>query len=218
MLAASSGNGLGRVAVARCGLLPGPTPSNEVDIFIVNQGPEHKAVAVRVGIGDPRNPGNPGKEVAWIKIVPGTFQRLAVPAGSDVVALVLGPPDCVVHMEKPWTSSGAAQDTDPSNMPFFILGGVVDMSGWGLPITSSNPMPADVVEAPLQQIANPCPGELGQADGMIRACECARAGDGPAALIARRRLPLSGWRRSQPPGAADHPHQARNFPADLSPS
>ena len=148
-------------AVAGCGILPAPTPVDEVAIFIVNQGPEHKTVAVRVGIGDARNPGDPGKEIAWVKVMPGTFQKVGVPAGSHVVALVLEPPDCVVHMERPWTSSGDARDPDPANKPFFILGGVVDMSGWGLPITSTNPLPSDVVEAPLQQIENPCPAEFG---------------------------------------------------------
>jgi hypothetical protein len=149
------------LAVAGCGVLPGPTAVGEVNIFIVNQGPEHKTVAVRVGVGDVRNPGDPGKEIAWVKVVPGTFQKVAVPAGSHVVALVLEQPDCVVHMERPWTSSGDARDPDPANKPFFILGGAVDMSGWGLPITSTNSLPADVVEAPLQQIENPCPAAFG---------------------------------------------------------
>jgi hypothetical protein len=142
-------------AVAGCGLAP---TGGDVPFFIVNESPEAKPVVVRVGIGDPANWRNQGKLVAWVKVDPGTFQTLRVPQGSHLVAIVVEPPDCQVHMEQPWTSTADDRSGDPANRPFFIKGGVVDMSGWGLPITEGKPLPTSVSEAPEQPVENPCPG------------------------------------------------------------
>jgi hypothetical protein len=142
----------------------GPKPT--ISIYLVNEPPNSTAAVVRVGVSsDGADPSNPGTEVAWLRVEPGTYQELpGIPAGTHLVALVVRP-DCTVSMERPWTWTGpgpggpGAPDA-PANQQFYTKGpaGGVDLSGWG----SANQLPtvkSRFVAAALDRVPNPCVGK-----------------------------------------------------------